>query len=236
MPVLAGLVGILTVARFGPDTGLAGYRNLTTFAAEISPVMGGITLAAVLAAVISSGGPILLSSATMFVRDWVPAARDYSSERRLRAYRAVTVVFALVSALIAWWIAMSTRVSILDLLLFAFAMVLPAAIVVAFVLYWRRTTERGAYWGMLAGYVAGVVWFVAAKWALWVGLEAPEGATGLVRLLVTLLTGQGEGLDPAYVTTVVPLVTVPIVSLLTEISPEREAEFRARLVAVPDAG
>ena len=89
---------------------------------------------------------------------------------------------------------------------------------------------------MLAGYVAGVVWFVAAKWALWVGLEAPEGATGLVRLLVTLLTGQGEGLDPAYVTTVVPLVTVPIVSLLTEISPEREAEFRARLVAVPDAG
>jgi SSS family solute:Na+ symporter len=236
MPVLAGLVGILTVARFGPDTGLAGYRNLTAFAAEISPVMGGITLAAVLAAVISSGGPILLSSATMFVRDWVPAARDYSSERRLRAYRAVTVVFALVSALIAWWIAMSTRVSILDLLLFAFAMVLPAAIVVAFVLYWRRTTEQGAYWGMLAGYVAGVVWFVVAKWALWVGLEAPEGATGLVRLLVTLLTGQGEGLDPAYVTTVVPLVTVPIVSLLTEISPEREAEFRARLVAVPDAG
>ena len=234
MPVLAGLVGILTVARFGPGQGLAGYRNLTTLAAEISPVMGGIALAAVLAAVISSGGPILLSSATMFVRDWIPAARTYSSERRLRAYRIVTVVFAVVSALIAWWIAMSTRVSILDLLLFAFAMVLPAAIAVAFVLYWRRTTEQGAYWGMLSGYSAGVIWFVLVKSALWIGVEAPEGASGPVRLLATLLTGQGEGLDPAYVTTVVPLIVVPVVSLFTALSPEREAEFRARLATSPD--
>ncbi len=236
MPVLAGLVGILTVARFGPESGLAGYRNLTTLAAEISPVMGGIALAAVLAAVISSGGPILLSSATMFVRDWIPAATAYSSERRLRAYRAVTVAFAFVSAVIAWWIAMSTRVSILDLLLFAFAMVLPAAIVVAFVLYWRRTTEQGAYWGMLTGYAAGVVWFALVKWALWIGLLAPEGASAPVRLLVTLLTGQGEGLDPAYVTTVVPLLVVPAVSLFTTLSPERESQFRARLAGTTDLG
>ena len=234
MPLLAGLVGILTLARFGPDSGLAGYRNLTTLAAEISPIMGGMALAAVLAAVISSGGPILLSSATMFVRDWVPSARRYSSERRLRAYQVVTVVFALVSALIAWWIAMSTRVSILDLLLFAFAMVLPAAIVVAFVLYWRRTTEQGAYWGMLGGYVAGVTWFVLLKWALWIDLQTPVGAPAPVRALVTLLTGQGGGLDPAYVTTVVPLLTVPIVSLFTTLSPERESEFRARLAAATD--
>ena len=240
MPILAGVVGILTVARFGPDSGLAGYRNLTTLAAEISPIMGGVALAAVLAAVISSGGPILLSSATMFVRDWMPSARRYSSERRLRAYQAVTVVLAVLSALIAWWVAISTRVSILDLLLFAFAMVLPAAIVVAFVLYWRRTTEQGAYWGMLAGYCSGVIWFVLVKWALWVGLEAPAAASAPVRLLVTLLTGQGEGLDPAYVTTVVPLLTVPAVSLLTALSPERESEFRALLAAttdpVPDPG
>lgn len=234
MPVFAGIIGILTVARFGPDSGLAGYRNLTTLAAEISPIMGGIALAAVLAAVISSGGPILLSGATMFVRDWIPSARRYSSDRRLRAYQGVTVVYALISALIAWWIAVSTRVSILDLLLFAFAMVLPAAIAVAFVLYWRRTTEQGAYWGMLAGYGAGVMWFTLVKWALWVDLQAPVGASALVRLLVTLLTGQGEGLDPAYVTTVVPLLTVPAVSLFTVLSPERESEFRARLAGTTD--
>ena len=68
MSVLAGLIGILTTARYGLDSGLGGYRNLTTLASEINPVVGGVALAAVLAAVISSGGPILLSSATMVVR------------------------------------------------------------------------------------------------------------------------------------------------------------------------
>ena len=115
-------------------------------------------------------------------------------------------------------------------------MVLPAAIVVAFVLYWRRTTEQGAYWGMLTGYAAGVVWFALVKWALWIGLLAPEGASAPVRLLVTLLTGQGEGLDPAYVTTVVPLLVVPAVSLFTTLSPERESQFRARLAGTTDLG
>lgn len=235
MPVFAGLIGILTVARYGTGSGLAGYRNLTTVAAEISPIMGGVALAAVLAAVISSGGPILLSSATMFVRDWIPSARTFSPERRLRAYQTVTVAFALVSALIAWWIATSTLVSILDLLLFAFAMVVPAAISVAYVLYWRRTTEPGAYWGMLVGYGIGVVWFALIKWALWIDLQVPEGASAPVRLLVSLLTYHGKGLDPAYVTTLVPLLVVPAVSLFTALSPERESKFRARLAAETDS-
>ena len=176
MPILAGIVGILTVARYGPDPGLVGYSNLTTLAAEISPIWGGIALAAVLAAVISSGGPILLSSATMFVRDWMPWASKYSSGRKLRSYQRVTVCYALLSALIAWWIATGTTVSILDMLLFGFAMVVPAAISVAYVLYWRRTTEPGAYWGMLGGYCAGGVWFLLIKWAVWIDLQASPNA------------------------------------------------------------
>ena len=131
----------------------------------------------------------------MFVRDWMPAASKYPSERKLRSYRRVTVSFALISALIAWWIATGTTVSILDMLLFAFAMVVPAAISVSYVLYWRRTTEPGAYWGMLAGYGAGGVWFLLIKLALWTELQASPTAFPIVRLAVSLLTANGEGLD-----------------------------------------
>ena len=49
MPMLAGLIGILTTARYGLDAGLSGYRNLTTLASEINPVVGGVALAAVVA-------------------------------------------------------------------------------------------------------------------------------------------------------------------------------------------
>ena len=215
MPMLAGLIAILTTARYGIDAGLSGYRNLTTLASEISPVVGGVALAAVLAAVISSGGPILLSSATMFVRDWLPFTRRYDSARRLRAYQATTVVYAVVAALAAWAVATRTTISILDLLLFGFAMVVPPAIAVGYVIYWPRTTERGAYWGMAVGYGAGLVWFALIKLALTLGFSAPADASALHRLLAYCLIVDGEGIDPSYVTTFVPLVVIPIVSRLT---------------------
>ena len=80
MPLLAGLVGMETLAAKGLDAGLGGYRNLTALPTEINVWIGGIALAAILAAVISSGGPILLSSSTMFVRDWLAFTNDYSSD------------------------------------------------------------------------------------------------------------------------------------------------------------
>ncbi len=250
MPIFAGLIGILAVSRYGLDAGLAGYDNITRVAYEISPVMGGMAIAAVLAAVISSGGPILLSSATMLVRDWMPSSAEYSSERRLRTYRIVTVCYAVIAALVAWVLATQTDTSILDLLLFGFAMVVPPAISVAFTLYWRPTTEQGAFWGMLTGYVGGGVWFILIKWALWVDLQVPSasmatgseltGATStgwyaLRELWVFLLTREGVGLDPSYVTLVIPLIVVPVVSRLTRASRGgdadalRAANFREQL-------
>ena len=215
MPMLAGLIGILTAARYGFDAGLGGYRNLTTLASEISPVVGGVALAAVLAAVISSGGPILLSSATMFVRDWLPFTRSYSSGEKLRAYRVTTTVYAFVAAVAAWLVATQTNLSILDLLLFGFAMVVPPAVAVGYLIYWKRTTEPGAYWGMASGYAVGIVWFALIKVALWADFSAPEGSSAVRRLLAYFFTYNGEGIDPSYATTLVSLLVVPIVSLMT---------------------
>jgi SSS family solute:Na+ symporter len=232
MPMLAGLIGILTTARYGLDAGLSGYRNLTTLASEISPLVGGIALAAVLAAVISSGGPILLSSATMFVRDWLPFTRHYSSERQLRAYQITTTAYAFLAAFAAWVVATQTNISILDLLLFGFAMVVPPAVSVGYLIYARGTSEKGAYWGMLLGYCGGLVWFALIKIALVSGFGAPESAGAVRQLLAYGLTVNGEGLDPSYVTTLVPLVAVPLISRLrpdTGDSLARRDEFYAML-------
>lgn len=225
MSALAGLIGILTAARYGLDTGLGGYRNLTTLASEIHPVVGGAALAAVLAAVISSGGPILLSSATMVVRDWLPLARRRTSAQQLRAYRVTTTVYAFAAALTAWFVATRTTVSILDLLLFGFAMVVPPAVALGYLIYWRRTTERGAWWGMAVGYGAGLVWFASIKIALAAGLSAPESAGFVVRLLAHALTVDGEGLDPSYLTFFVPLVVVPVVSRFTPDGDDARSDF-----------
>ena len=228
-PLLAGVIGILTTARYGLNSGLSGYRNLTTLASEISPVVGGIALAAVLAAVISSGGPILLSSATMFVRDWLPVSCHGTSERQLRAYRITTIIYAFAAALAAWLVATRTTVSIFDLLLFGFAMVVPPAVAIGYLIYYRRTTEQGAFWGIVTGYVGGLIWFGLLKLALAAGFSAPEGSSALRRVLAYCFTVNGEGLDPSYFTFFVPLVVVPIVSLLTTEERERKTSFYAML-------
>ena len=101
MPALAGIVGILTLARYGAGRGLSGYATITTFATETSPWLGGLAIAAILAAVVSTGGPILLSSATLFVRDWLPARVTATPEVTLRAYRIATVVIGVLSGFLS---------------------------------------------------------------------------------------------------------------------------------------
>jgi Na+/proline symporter len=202
MPMLAGLIGVQTVARFGLASGLTGYRNITAVAVDISPWLGGLAIAAVLAAVISSGGPVLLSSATMWVRDCMPGSRDWTSDRRLRAYRLTTLVFGVAGAMLAW-VAAVRGVSLLTLLLAGFAMVVPPGIALTFLLYWRRTTERAAFWGMATGFGAGLAWFAGPY--------------------------QATGIDPSYPTTIVPLVVMPLLSLAGRGEDDRAAAFFARL-------
>lgn len=226
MPFLAGFIGILTFAKYGETPIGSGYVLLTKLATDISPIVGGIALAAVLAAVISSGGPILLSSATMFVRDWLPFTRRYDPAKKLFAYRLTTVVYGILAAIVAYYVRQQ-NVSVLDMLLFGFAMVVPPAIAVAYLLYWRRTTEVGAFWGMVTGYAAGLAWFLAIQYALAIGLDAPPDAPFLQRLAHYFFVHRGEGVDPSYATTIVPLIVVPLVSMFTKDQTEGKDKFYA---------
>jgi solute:Na+ symporter, SSS family len=205
MPLLAGLIGLETLAKYGAAAQLASYHTLTRMAIDINPWIGGLAVAAVLAAVVSSGGPILLSSATMFVRDWIPASAAWTQPEKLRAYRTTTIIYGMGAAVIAW---LGPITSILDLLLFGFAMVVPPAIAVTFSLYWQRTTEAGAFYGMVFGFAGGLIWYALTHF-VW-----PE---------------QANVIDPSYATTFIPLVAVPAISLVTTDRDERRAAFFARL-------
>jgi Na+/proline symporter len=131
-------------------------------------------------------------------------------------------VYAFSAAIAAWLVAEYTTISILDLLLFGFAMVVPPAVSLGYLVYWRRTTEAGAYWGMAVGYASGLIWFGSIKFALATGFAVPADAGLLWRTLAYGLTVDGEGLDPSYLTFFVPLVVVPIVSRLTSQTGARE--------------
>lgn len=231
MPLLSGLIGVQTLAQYGPERGFGGYQNITALATDINPIIGGIALAAILAAVISSGGPILLSSATMFVRDWLWFTRDYSEERKLLAYRIATIVYGIVAAILAWmWRTFDPGISILDILLFGFAMVVPPAIAVGFLIYWRRTTEPAAFWGMVIGYAAGLIWYILIRYAIAINFTVEEGDPLWREVFHFCFIYHGKGLDPSYLTTIVPLIVIPVISLMTPpVHDDRADPFYERL-------
>ena len=226
MPLVAGFIGILTMATYGSESGLTSYLNIAQLAMDTGPILGGIALAAVLAAVISSGAPILLASATMFVSDWIPASKYYSSDKKLRAYRIVTIVYGTAAALIAW---LGNITSVLQLLLLGFAMVVPPAIAVGYVFYWKKTTEQAAFWGILCGFVGGLTMWLFNT--LFSGAENAN-AGGFAQTWYELTQSMGEWSDPSFLTLLIPLFLIPAISLLfpqQEADQEQSDEFYTKL-------
>lgn len=226
MPLVAGFIGILTMATYGAESGLSSYLNIAQLAIDTGPILGGIALAAVLAAVISSGAPILLASATMFVNDWIPASKEYSDQKKLRAYKIVTVVYGSSAAVIAY---LGNISSVLQLLLLGFAMVVPPAIAVSYVFYWKKTTESSAFWGMVAGFGGGLI-----MWLFNTLFDGPENATagGFAQWWYELITVLGEWRDPSFLTLMLPLIIIPVLTLARpdgDKEMEKSASFYARL-------
>ena len=209
MPVLAGIIGILTLARYGAAQGLSGYATITTFATETSPWLGGVAIAAILAAVVSTGGPILLSSATLLVRDWLPARVSATPRGTLRAYRTATVAYGVLSGFLSLLVVKS-GISLLSLLLFGYATVVPPAIALFFLIYWPRTTETSVLWGIGLGYGASVVSYALVR-------------TGL------------STYDPSYASTLIPLLVIPLIALAVPLGEDARAAPFYETLRVPQS-
>ncbi|MBL4828215.1 MAG: sodium:solute symporter family protein [Spongiibacteraceae bacterium] len=218
MPLIAGFIGIQTLARYGAESGLSGYLNIAQLAIDTGPILGGIALAAVLAAVISSGAPILLASATMFVNDWIPGSAHYSTEKKLRVYKIATVLYGLLATCIAW---LSNIGSVLHFLLLGYAMVVPPAIAIFFVFYWKRTTEKAAFWGILSGFVSGLL-----VWLFNTLFQGAENAAvgGLAQFWYEWCQTLGQWGDPSFFTLLMPLFVIPVIVILSETSTREEIE------------
>jgi len=95
--------------------------------------------------------------------------------------------------------------------LLGFAMVVPPAIAVGYVFYWRRTTEQAVFWGMATGFAGGLI-----MWLFNTLFDGAEYATagGFGQWWYELITYLGEWRDPSFLTLFLPLIVIPIVSIL----------------------
>ncbi len=121
------------------------------------PVIAGICLAAILAAIMSTADSQLLVASSAFTADlYKGTIRRTASTRELMWTGRITVI---VIAIIAFLLALNPDSKVLDLVAYAWAG-FGAALgpTLLFSLYWKRMNRAGALAGVLAGGITVVLW------------------------------------------------------------------------------
>ncbi len=154
--VLAGLAGVLVL-----DTPLAADDREKVFIELVNllfhPVIAGICLAAILAAIMSTADSQLLVSSSAFTEDlYRTLLRPEAGPRELVAVGCGSVV---ILAGLAFVMALDPETMVLDLVGYAWAGFGAAfGPVVILSLYWPRMTRRGALAGIVTSGITVVVW------------------------------------------------------------------------------
>jgi SSS family solute:Na+ symporter len=129
---------------------------------NLPPIVGGLVLASILAAILSTVSPIILAAGTMITKDLYhrvlrPEATDAQVLFMSRLTTAVSGVICTVTA-----IAFVNMTAVLDIVYSAYSLRGALFIVVLLGIYWRRATEKGACWSMVLTGIVAVAW-VAIK-------------------------------------------------------------------------
>lgn len=157
--VAVGLIGIAYLAWVGQPLASNESEQVFIVLTQLifNPWIGGVLLAAILAAIMSTiDSQLLVSSSALsedFYKTWL---RPEASDRQLVIVGRVTV---LIIAAVALLIALDPESKVLGLVSYAWAG-LGASFgpVVLISIYWRQMTRNGALLGMITGAVTVVVW------------------------------------------------------------------------------
>lgn len=161
---------------------------------ELLPAgIAGIVIAAYIAAVMSTADSCLIGPVAIFTNDvYRKHIEPQASEQALvRVARTMTLVLGVLAIVIAYLVP-----NVLKLILYAYTF---GAAGIFFpmlgLLFWPRTTAKGAFWSMVAGGSAALMWVIA---------------------------GEPFGFSASYSGWVVSLPVLVIVSLLTDHSAEED--------------
>ena len=134
--------------------------GLSTLMLHLPPVAGGLVMAGILAAILSTASPIVLAAGTLLTSDlYGRVLRPDATDRQLlRVSRITTAAAGLVCCLAA--IVLVGRSLDLDIVYAAYSLRGAVFIILLFGIYWKRATERGACVSMLCTAAVVIFWAV----------------------------------------------------------------------------
>lgn len=135
-----------------------GKMALTSIMMSLPPLVGGLVLAAELAAILSTASPIILAAGTLLTKDFYqvkinPKASDKDVLRVSKITTALSGIICCVGA-----IALVENNNVLDLVYSAYSIRGALFIVLIFGFFWKKATAKGACISMIITSVVAVCW------------------------------------------------------------------------------
>ena len=139
----------------------SGKLALPTLMMNLSPIAGGIILASILAAILSTVSPLILASGTMVTKDLYQGVikKDASDKEVLFVSRVTTAISGVICTVAAIFFN-ATGIRVLDIVYFAYSMRGALFVIVLLGIYYKNTSEKGAIAGMLCTAIVGLFWVV----------------------------------------------------------------------------
>lgn len=153
----AMLIGLVGSVYLGDGLGDGETVFMVMVNALFHPVIAGILLAAILAAVMSTADSQLLVSSSALTEDFYKSIfrKDATQQELVRIGRIAVIIIALAAMLLAF----NEDSTVLDLVSYAWAgFGATFGPVLLLSLFWRRATALGAMAGIVVGGVTVVVW------------------------------------------------------------------------------
>jgi len=158
------------VGRVFLTTPLEGTESETVFLVMTNtmfpPVVAGLILSAVLAAIMSTASSQLLVAASAFAQDFYRTLLRKDAEQKELVW--ISRASVLVIASLAIFLGLNPNNFILDMVAYAwagFGAAFGPALLMS--LFWRRTTRNGVLAGIITGGVTVLVWKQFAFWGLY---------------------------------------------------------------------
>ena len=199
-PFMAAAVGIFTAAYLGERVlDMPVYSSIGYAVADFNPVLAGIFLAAVAAAILSTFNPLAVSFTSVFVEDIVKRIASPSERVEKLLYPLSLIVVSVICTVYV------VVVGIEHIMPFVFSTAFPCTIpntlVALLGIHSKRTTSKAAFWAIILGVSISLFWGLV--------LDDPFGIPNIVVALVIPLLILSVDLllslyNPKRVTTAAP--------------------------------
>ncbi|MCF8368002.1 MAG: sodium/proline symporter [Bacteroidales bacterium] len=151
------MIGWIGIAMFGPD----GLRDQETVMPEVlttlfHPVMAGILITGVLAAVISTANSLLILSATELSENLIKPLRDTSAKNALLQSRLVTAILSLIALMLAYFIKDDLIYTVVGYVWAGIGGTFSVVILLS--LFWKRFHGKAALLTIISGLVFTIIW------------------------------------------------------------------------------